>query len=122
MFLPFQHAAAAALNGPQDSVARNRESYQARRDALCGGLRSIGWDVPDSQGSMFVWASLPKGYTDSVKFCFELLDRTGLLCTPGSAFGPLGEGHVRFALVQPVSVMKEIVSAVDASGILRGGK
>lgn len=122
MFLPIQHAAAAALNGPQDSVARNRESYQARRDALCGGLRSIGWDVPDSQGSMFVWASLPKGYTDSVKFCFELLDRTGLLCTPGSAFGPLGEGHVRFALVQPVSVMKEIVSAVDASGILRGGK
>lgn len=122
MFLPIQHAAAAALNGPQDSVARNRESYQARRDALCGGLRSIGWDVPDSQGSMFVWASLPKGYTYSVKFCFELLDRTGLLCTPGSAFGPLGEGHVRFALVQPVSVMKEIVSAVDASGILRGGK
>ncbi len=122
MFLPIQHAAAAALNGPQDSVARNRESYQARRDALCGGLRSIGWNVPDSQGSMFVWASLPKGYTDSVKFCFELLDRTGLLCTPGSAFGPLGEGHVRFALVQPVSVMKEIVSAVDASGILRGGK
>ncbi len=122
MFLPIQHAAAAALNGPQDSVARNRESYQARRDALCGGLRSIGWDVPDSQGSMFVWASLPKGYTDSVKFCFELLDRTGLLCTPGSTFGPLGEGHVRFALVQPVSVMKEIVSAVDASGILRGGK
>ncbi len=122
MFLPIQHAAAAALNGPQDSVARNRESYQARRDALCGGLRSIGWDVPDSQGSMFVWVSLPKGYTDSVKFCFELLDRTGLLCTPGSAFGPLGEGHVRFALVQPVSVMKEIVSAVDASGILRGGK
>ena len=122
MFLPIQHAAAAALNGPQDSVARNRESYQARRDALCGGLRSIGWDVPDSQGSMFVWASLPKGYTDSVKFCFELLDRTGLLCTPGSAFGPLGEGHVRFALVQPVSVMKEIVSAVDASGIVIGGK
>lgn len=122
MFLPIQHAAAAALNGPQDSVARNRGSYQARRDALCGGLRSIGWNVPDSQGSMFVWAPLPEGYTDSVKFCFELLDRTGLLCTPGSAFGPLGEGHVRFALVRPVSVMREIVSAVDASGILRGGK
>ena len=122
MFLPIQHAAAAALNGPQDSVARNRAEYQARRDALCGGLRSIGWNVPDSQGSMFVWAPLPEGYTDSVKFCFELLDRTGLLCTPGSAFGPLGEGHVRFALVRPASVIKEIVSAVDASGILRGEK
>lgn len=120
MFLPIQHAAAAALNGPQDSVIRNRMEYQARRDALCGGLRSIGWEVPDSQGSMFVWAPLPAGYKSSVDFCFELLERTGLLCTPGSAFGVLGEGYVRFALVRPVPVMKEIVRAVKASGILEG--
>lgn len=118
IFLPVQYAAIAALNGPQDSVTRNRAEYQARRDALCGGLRSIGWDVPDSQGSMFVWAPLPKGYHNSVDFCFELLERSGLLCTPGSAFGALGEGHVRFALVQPVPVMQEIVSAVAKSGII----
>lgn len=118
IFLPVQHAAIAALNGPQDSVARNRTEYQARRDALCGGLRSIGWNVPDSQGSMFVWAPLPKGYSNSVDFCFEMLERSGLLCTPGSAFGPLGEGHVRFALVQPVSMMQEIVAAVEASGMI----
>lgn len=118
IFLPVQHAAIAALNGPQDSVARNRAEYQARRDALCGGLRSIGWNVPDSQGSMFVWAPLPKGYSNSVDFCFELLERSGLLCTPGSAFGLLGEGHVRFALVQPVSMMQEIVAAVEASGMI----
>ena len=118
IFLPVQYAAIAALNGPQDSVARNRAEYQARRDALCGGLRSIGWNVPDSQGSMFVWAPLPKGYHNSVDFCFELLERSGLLCTPGSAFGALGEGHVRFALVQPVPVMQEIVAAVDKSGII----
>ena len=118
IFLPVQHAAIAALNGPQDSVVRNRAEYQARRDALCGGLRSIGWNVPDSQGSMFVWAPLPKGYHNSVDFCFELLERSGLLCTPGSAFGLLGEGHVRFALVQPVSMMQEIVAAVEASGMI----
>ena len=118
IFLPVQYAAIAALNGPQDSVVRNRAEYQARRDALCGGLRSIGWDVPDSQGSMFVWAPLPKGYHNSVDFCFELLERSGLLCTPGAAFGQLGEGHVRFALVQPVPVMQEIVSAVAKSGML----
>lgn len=118
IFLPVQHAAIAALNGPQDSVTRNRAEYQARRDALCGGLRSIGWNVPDSQGSMFVWAPLPKGYHNSVDFCFELLERSGLLCTPGSAFGELGEGHVRFALVQPVPVMQEIVAAVAKSGII----
>lgn len=119
IFLPVQFAAVAALNGPQDSVARNRTEYQARRDALCGGFRSIGWDVPDSEGSMFVWAPLPNGYDDSVEFCFELLSCIGLLCTPGSAFGTLGEGHVRFALVQPPEVMREIVQAVADSGILR---
>lgn len=121
MFLPVQAAAVAALNGPQDSVERNRAEYQARRDALCGGLRSIGWNVPDSQGSMFVWAPVPEGFSSSVEFCFHLLDRTGLLCTPGSAFGPLGEGHVRFALVRPVPVMDEVVAAVKASGICGGG-
>lgn len=120
IFLPVQSASVAALNGPQDSVARNRMEYQARRDALCGGLRAIGWNVPDSEGSMFAWGSLPKGYQNSVEFCHELLDRTGLLCTPGSAFGSLGEGYVRFALVQPVSVMEEIVSVVAGSGMIHG--
>ena len=119
IFTPVQMAAIAALNGPQDSVERNRREYQARRDAFCGGMRSIGWNVPDSQGSMFVWAPLPAGYTNSVEFCFALLERTGLLCTPGSAFGSRGEGYVRFALVQPVSVMEEIVSVVDQSGMLK---
>lgn len=120
IFLPVQYAAVAALNGPQDGVERQRQEYQARRDALCGGFRSIGWNVPDSQGSMFAWAPLPEGYTNSVEFCFELLERTGLLCTPGSAFGTLGEGHVRFAMVQPVEVIREIVAAVGESGIIQG--
>lgn len=119
IFLPVQMAAEAALNGPQDAVEAQRLQYQARRDALCGGLRSIGWQVPDSQGSMFVWAPLPAGYTDSAAFCLELVEKTGLLCTPGAAFGSLGEGHVRLALVQPPAVMEEIVQAVEAGGILR---
>lgn len=119
IFLPIQIAAEAALNGPQDGVEAQRLAYQARRDALCGGLRKIGWNVPDSEGSMFVWAPLPEGYTDSTAFCLELLGKTGLLCTPGAAFGTLGEGHVRFALVKPPQVMEEIVEAVKAGGILK---
>ncbi len=122
IFLPVQYAAIAALNGTQDGVKRNCQEYQKRRDALCSGLRSIGWNVPDSQGSMFVWAPLPQGHINSVDFCFALLEHTGLLCTPGSAFGSLGEGYVRFALVLPVEQMKEIVAAVKASGILKGGR
>ena len=68
---------------------------------------------------MFAWAPLPKGFTDSFRFCTELLEQTGLLCTPGVAFGSLGEGHVRFALVLPVEEIEKIVAAVDASGIIR---
>lgn len=119
IFLPVQLAAIEALNGPQNGVVARREEYQRRRDALCGGLRSIGWNVPDSEGSMFAWAPIPDHYSDSVTFCMDLMERSGLICTPGSAFGSLGEGHVRFALVQPVEKMREIVAAVDRCGILQ---
>jgi LL-diaminopimelate aminotransferase len=119
IFYPIQAAAIAALDGPQDGVERRRQAYQARRDALCGGFRSIGWDVPDSEGSMFVWAPIPEGFASSVEFCFALLERSGVLCTPGSAFGSLGEGHVRFALVLPLEEIAKAVQAVKNSGILQ---
>ena len=118
IFLPVQYAAIAALNGPQDSVLRNRQTYEGRRNALCGGLRSIGWNVPDSRGSMFVWAPLPEGYTDSAEFCFDLLEKTGVLCTPGSAFGSGGEGYVRFALVLPEEQIRQLVQVIRDSGMI----
>ena len=119
IFLPIQHAAIAALNGPQEGVERQRAEYQRRRDALCGGFREIGWNVPDSEGSMFVWAPIPaKWEGDDVKFCFELLEKTGLICTPGSAFGPNGRGYIRMALVLPVEEIHRIIEAVQKSGFL----
>lgn len=119
IFLPVQYAAIAALNGPQDSIIKNKNEYQARRNALCGGLRSIGWNAPDCNGTMFTWAPLPNGYTNSEEFCIELLDKTGVMCVPGSNFGPLGEGHVRFALVLPVETIKELIEAIKNSGIIK---
>ena len=118
MFYPAQAGAVAALTGPQDIVARNRAGYQARRDALCGGLRRIGWDVPDSRGSMFVWAKIPQGYASSAAFVLELMDKTGVICVPGLSFGAQGEGYVRFALVVPLARMEEAVRRIADSGIL----
>ena len=119
MFLPVQKAAIAALTGPLDSVKRQCGEYQARRAALCGGLRSIGWNVPDSHGSMFVWAPLPTGYTDSMAFCLELIATAGVICPPGFSFGPSGEVYVRFALTLPVERIREAVASIAASGMIR---
>ncbi len=118
MFLPIQKAAIAALTGPTQRVKDQCSEYQDRRDALCGGLRSIGWDVPDSHGSMFVWAKIPEGHGSSMDFCMELMERSGVICTPGSSFGPMGEGYVRFALVLPKEQIRAAVRAIADCGIL----
>ena len=122
MFLPIQKAAIAALTGPLDGVKEQCMMYQARRDALCGGLRGIGWNVADSRGTMFAWVKIPEGFESSQDFCMKLLEATGVLCTPGSAFGSCGEGYVRFALVLPVEEINEMIRVIDASGILKSQK
>lgn len=119
MPIPIQKAAVAALTGPLDMVKEQCVEYQARRDALCGGLRKIGWNVPDSQGTMFVWAPIPEKFHSSEEFCIRLMEETGVICTPGYAFGSLGEGYVRFALVMPPEKLREVVRIVDESGILK---
>lgn len=119
IFYPIQDAAIAALTGPQDGVKRQQEEYAARNRALCGGLRSIGWEVPDSQGTMFVWAPIPKAYKNSVEFTMDLMEKAGVIVVPGSSFGSLGEGYVRMALVRDVPTMEEIVRVIDACGILK---
>ncbi|MBR5800564.1 MAG: aminotransferase class I/II-fold pyridoxal phosphate-dependent enzyme [Lachnospiraceae bacterium] len=118
-FLPVQYGAIAALTGPDDFVKEQCKEYQRRRDALCGGLRSIGWEIPDSEGSMFAWGPIPEGYEDDVAFVMELLEKSGVLCTPGSSFGSLGKGHVRFALTMPVEELEKAVLAVKESGMIR---
>lgn len=117
MFLPIQAAAVEALTGNQAVVAETRAAYEHRRDVLCDGLIEAGWHMEKPAGTMFVWASIPDSYQDSESFVADLLDKTGVLVTPGSAFGPSGEGYVRMALVQSEDTMKKIVEAVAVSGI-----
>lgn len=118
IFYPVQDAAIAALNGPFDGVERQQEEYVARNRALCGGLRSIGWNVPDSKGTMFVWAPIPASYTSSEKFTLDLMEKSGVIVVPGSSFGSLGEGYVRMALVLDVPTMEKVVQVIKESGIL----
>lgn len=117
MFLPVQRAAIAALRGPLEGVREQCRLYQERRDTLCEGLRSIGWQLPNGKGTMFVWAKLPDGRTDSMAFCMELMEKAGVIVTPGASFGPHGEGYVRFALVLPPEKIKEAVDSIRRSGL-----
>ena len=75
--------------------------------------------MPDSQGTMFVWAPIPEKFHSSEEFCIRLMEETGVICTPGYAFGSLGEGYVRFALVMPPEKLREVVRIIDESGILK---
>lgn len=118
IFIPIQKAAIAALTGPKDSIMKHCNEYESRRNALCGGLRNIGLNVPDSKGSMFVWAPIPKNFSSSYEFCMKLLEETGVVCTPGVAFGSLGEGYVRFALVLPVNHIEQAIQSIEQSGII----
>lgn len=117
IFLPIQYAAAAALTGPQDSVKEQCRLYEERCNALCRGLSRIGWEVPDGQGTMFVWAPIPKNYTSSEKFAMDLMEKAGVIVVPGTAFGSLGEGYVRMALVYPVETIEKAICAIEKSGI-----
>ena len=119
IFYPVQYAAIAALTGPDDFIEEQRREYGRRNRALCGGLRRIGWNVPDSQGTMFVWARIPERYESSVDFCMKLMERTGVIVTPGSAFGTGGEGYVRMALVVNEKTIAEILNVLEQSGIFR---
>lgn len=119
IFTPIQKAAIAALNGPKDSVKAHCLEYEKRRNALCEGLRNIGLNIKNSEGTMFAWAKIPDKFQSSNEFCLKLMEQSGVICTPGSAFGTLGEGYVRFALVLPVPEIIEAIKSIDNCKILK---
>ena len=118
-FLPVQYGAVAALNGPDDMIKEQCKVYEGRRNALCDGFTKLGWSFERSQGTMFAWSKIPAAFNgDDVKFVMEMLERTGVLCTPGSSFGELGKGYVRFALVLSEEEIARALDEVEKSGIL----
>ena len=101
-FQPIQIAATVTLNEDPDHPREVQPIYQARRDALCEGLNRIGWDIVPPKGTMFAWAPIPEPYRDmgSVEFASFLVREAQVATSPGVGFGPGGDGHVRFALIE----------------------
>ncbi len=101
-FQPIQIAATVTLNEAADYPTEVRETYQLRRDALCDGLNRIGWPLQPPQGTMFAWAPIPEPYRSmgSIEFASMLVREANVAVSPGIGFGPGGENHVRFALIE----------------------
>jgi alanine-synthesizing transaminase len=101
-FQPIQIAATVTMNEASEHPKLVRDVYQARRDALCDGLNRIGWPIERPKGTMFVWAPIPEQYRHmgSLEFASYLVREANVATSPGVGFGPGGEGHVRFALIE----------------------
>ena len=97
VFQAIQYAGIEALTGPQDCIAENVATYKERRDILVKGLNRLGWDVSLPKVAFYIWIPVPQGYT-STKICEILLERCGIVMTPGNGFGKSGEGYIRAAL------------------------
>ena len=117
MFLPIQKAAIAALRSHKSVIEATRQAYVEKIDALINGLNEAGWKVDKPKATMFVWAAIPKSFESSEEFTMALLNKTGVMVTPGSAFGANGEGFVRMALVQSPENMRRVAENVKASGL-----
>ncbi|MGL5196811.1 MAG: LL-diaminopimelate aminotransferase [Chroococcales cyanobacterium] len=107
------NGAIAALTGPQDTVAEMTSIFRNRRDAFVNALHRIGWQVPMPESTMYVWAKLPEQWANnSIGFCTQMVEKTGIAASPGSGFGKMGEGYVRFALVWDPPVLEEAVERI----------
>jgi alanine-synthesizing transaminase len=124
-FQPIQIAATVTLNEAPDYPQEATAIYQARRDALCGGLNRIGWPIDPPKGTMFVWAPIPEQYRElgSLEFAKMLVTKANVAVSPGVGFGPGGEGFVRFALIenehrigQGVRNLRRALDRLDGTG------
>ena len=114
MFTPVQVAAITALEGDQTCVAEIREMYRKRRDVLCEGLNSIGWEVTPPKATMFVWAKIPPQFEHmgSLEFSKHLLKEASVAVSPGVGFGQYGDDHVRFALIENEHRTRQAIRSV----------
>jgi alanine-synthesizing transaminase len=113
-FQPIQIAAITTLREAAEFPEEVNEVYRGRRDALCDGLARIGWEVERPQGTMFVWARIPDRFADmtSLEFAVRLAREAKVAISPGEGFGPGGERHMRFALVENEQRIRQAVRGI----------
>jgi LL-diaminopimelate aminotransferase len=111
-----QDGAIQAYNHGEDYLPDIIAEYRTRRDAWVNGINAMGWDVPPPEATLYVWHPIPAGYDTAGDFCQDVLEKTGVIITPGSAFGHLGEGYFRTALVAPVPRLEEALARLKQAG------
>ena len=116
MFQAIQIAAIVAMRHTEAAVEKQSAKYQKRRDALCQGLSRIGWNVEPPKASMFVWVPIPEIWQtrmNTMDFGMMLLEKGNVSASPGSAFGPAGEGFLRMSLVENEQRLQQAVRQID---------
>ena len=111
VFQAIQEAGTAALKTSEDVLSRIRNTYQERRDILFDGLTGLGFQLKRPEATFYLWSKVPSGFNSTV-FAAHLLEKTGVLGTPGVGFGAPGEGYIRFALTQSAERIKEAVERI----------
>lgn len=112
VFHAIQRAGISALSLPEKGLNRLVSTYQKRRDVLVEGLKELGWDAEFPKGAIFVWARIP-GDGDSLSVSLKLIQKAGVLTTPGMGLGQQGKNHVRFSLTSPLDKIKEALRRME---------
>jgi LL-diaminopimelate aminotransferase len=121
LFTAVQKAAITAFTMDESAyIEKTRKTYQKRRDVFVAGVNSLGWNIKKPQASMYVWLPVPKGY-NSADFTMLLIEKTGVVVSPGNAYGNLGEGYFRVALIASEERIKEAVERIRKAGIRYNG-
>lgn len=114
VFQAVQYAGIEALEGPQNEVRKNLGILKERRDLMVDGLNELGWDVKKPKATFYLWFRIPETYKSSMEFSADLLNKTGVVMTPGVGFGKYGEGYVRCSLTQPVERLQDVLDRLKS--------
>lgn len=120
LFPGIQKATIKALELQDNYMDNMRKTYSKRSDIVVEGFNSMGWSLDKPKGTMYVWIPIPKGY-NSTDFSMQLMEKTGVVVAPGTAFGDLGEGYIRVALVDSEERIIEAINRIKKAGIRYNG-